>query len=142
MNIIPKVKIWFPIWKLFISKLIKTLISWRFIKSLFGKDKLTLRALFSCQPMVSNVNFPNFATEIHFAIKYKFHCKYKFHFLSGRAGKYWYDFLLDVEKHHTCIPVCLRSKEFDAGLSNPRNLPLKFRATDWYYQSYSLSDNV
>lgn len=137
MKVLPKVKIYFPIWKLFIKKLrhwyLEDLLSHCLVKTSLHWD----------QPMASNVNFPNFATEIHLAyININCTFKYRFHSLSGRAGKYWYNFLLDVEKHHTCIPVCLRSKEFDAVLSNPRNLPLKFRATDWYYQSYSLSDNV
>lgn len=83
--------------------------------------------------MVLNVNFLNFVIEIYLVVKYKFYCKYKFYFLSGRVGKYWYDFLFDVEKYYICIFVCLRSKEFDVVLLNLRNFFFKFRVIDWYY---------
>lgn len=83
--------------------------------------------------MVLNVNFLNFAIEIYLVLKYEFYCKYKFYFLSGRVGKYWYNFLFDVEKYYICIFVCLRSKEFDVVLLNLRNFFFKFRVIDWYY---------
>lgn len=83
--------------------------------------------------MVLNVNFLNIVIEIYLVININCIFKYRFYFLSGRVGKYWYNFLFDEEKYYICIFVCLRSKEFDVVLLNLRNFFFKFRVIDWYY---------
>lgn len=49
--------------------------------------------------MVLNVNFLNFVIEIYLVININCIFRYRFYFLSGRVGKYWYNFLFDVEKY-------------------------------------------